>query len=74
MTVIRAMYGDDAGVLLRVLHQYATGKIKKCPHKARLQAIEMLLERGWGKPTQVIAGDPEAPLAMKVTFGGRYRP
>lgn len=35
------------------------------PHAARVSAATSLLDRGWGKPTQPIAGDDEAdPLRM----------
>lgn len=30
------------------------------PHAARVSAATSLLDRGWGKPTQPIAGDDEA--------------
>ncbi len=30
------------------------------PHAARVAAANSLLDRGWGKPTQPIAGDDEA--------------
>ncbi len=73
-SAIREKYGEDGGKLIAVLERYAFGKVKKCSHHDRLQAIEMLLERGWGKAAQVIGGDAEHPLALKVTFGGRYRP
>jgi len=32
---------------------------------ARIQAAEALLSRGWGKPTQPIAGDEENPLTIQ---------
>lgn len=71
---LRGKYGEDGRRLIAVLERYAFGKVKKCSHRDRLQAVETLLERGWGKPPQVVAGDPDNPVAMKVTFGGRYRP
>ncbi len=39
---------------------------KKVPPTARVQAATVLLERGWGKPTQPIAGDETAPLIMRI--------
>jgi hypothetical protein len=30
------------------------------PHAARVSAANSLLDRGWGKPTQPIAGDDDA--------------
>jgi hypothetical protein len=38
------------------------------PHAARVTAANSLLDRGWGKPTQLMAGDEShAPLAIIVT-------
>jgi len=34
------------------------------PHAARVSAANSLLDRGWGKPSQPIAGDDENPLAL----------
>jgi hypothetical protein len=33
---------------------------KKAPPAARVSAAQALLDRGWGKATQVIGGDPES--------------
>ena len=71
---LREKYGEDGGKLVAVLEDYAFGKVKKCTHRDRLTAVEMLLERGWGKAAQVVAGDPENPVGLRVTFGGRHRP
>ncbi len=41
---------------------------KKTPPAARVSAAVALLDRGWGKPTQMIAGDPERePNELEVT-------
>ncbi len=41
---------------------------KKTPPAARVSAAVALLDRGWGKPTQMIAGDPEGqPIAAEPT-------
>ena len=34
------------------------------PAAARVAAAQALLDRGWGKPTQTIAGDEENPLKL----------
>ncbi len=40
---------------------------KKTPPAARVSAAVALLDRGWGKPTQMIADDPEGePLAVET--------
>lgn len=37
------------------------------PHSARVSAAQALLDRGWGKPTQLIAGDEDgAPVLHRV--------
>lgn len=37
------------------------------PESARVAAANSLLDRGWGKPTQPIAGDDEAaPIALQT--------
>lgn len=37
------------------------------PASARVAAAEALLDRGWGKATQMIAGDPDgAPILTKI--------
>lgn len=44
---------------------------KKAVAPARVAASTALLDRGWGKPTQMIAGDPNgAPLRTVVTWEG----
>ena len=41
---------------------------KKTPPAARVSAAVALLDRGWGKPTQMIAGDPESEsIELEVT-------
>ncbi len=37
----------------------------QAPHAARVAAANSLLDRGWGKPTQPLSGDPDgAPLIV----------
>lgn len=39
----------------------------EAPHAARVSAANSLLDRGWGKPTQPIAGDDASdPLRLEV--------
>ncbi len=41
---------------------------KKSPPASRVAAAEALLSRGWGRPTQPIAGDDDMdPIKMIVT-------
>lgn len=70
---IRAKYGEDGTRLIRALHNIAFSRSKKVSRRDKLTAIEMLLDRGWGKATQVLAGDNNGG-PIKVTFGGRYKP
>lgn len=71
---IRQKYGDDGRKLLTELDKFAFGRLKKVPHKVRVDAIKELLDRGWGKAPQEVVGDPDRPIQHRVTFGGRYRP
>lgn len=38
----------------------------KAPPAARVSAANSLLDRGWGKATQIIAGDEENPFKLTV--------
>jgi hypothetical protein len=33
--------------------------------RERVQAAVSLLDRGWGRPTQIVAGDGERPLVIR---------
>jgi hypothetical protein len=62
-TYIHAIAGDTGKAYLDKLHDVATGKHDDI--QARLKAITILLERGWGKPQEHIeltgaGGDPVA--------------
>jgi len=37
---------------------------ENCSDRDRITAANILLERGWGKPTQPISGDEENPLTL----------
>lgn len=41
---------------------------KKAPPSARVQAAQVLLDRGWGKPTQPLSGDEDNPLSIVHTI------
>ena len=32
----------------------------------QVQAAAILLDRGWGKPTQPIGGDPDSPIIVEI--------
>jgi hypothetical protein len=32
----------------------------------RVNAAEALLDRGWGRPKQVVASDPDGPLVIEI--------
>ena len=42
---------------------------REAPHAARVSAATALLDRGWGKPTQPIAGDDEADALRMIITG-----
>jgi hypothetical protein len=69
---IREKYGDDGKQLMLAVHKLAFGK--KTSDAVRLNALQILIERGWGKAPQIVSGDPENPVGLRVTFGGRYKP
>ena len=33
---------------------------------AQIKAAELLLDRGWGRPKQTIAADPDGPLVIEI--------
>lgn len=47
--------------LVRVLEH------EKSPAAARVSAAVALLDRGWGKPLQTIAGDEDSPVKLIIT-------
>ena len=38
----------------------------KIPPAVRLAAANSLLDRGWGRPIQQLAGDPDDPLRLQI--------
>ena len=47
---------------------------EKSPAAARVKAAECLLDRGWGRPTQPLAGDPEEPpIGVEISQEERRR-
>jgi hypothetical protein len=38
------------------------------PAAARVGAAQAILDRGWGKAPQIVAGDPEQPIEHRITF------
>lgn len=71
---LRRKYGEHGSRLIRELEKFAFGTLKRVPHKVRVDAIKELLDRGWGKAPQEVVGDPDRPIQLRVSFGGRYRP
>lgn len=65
LTQIRSLarsHTDSAiNVLAGIMNETAA------PPAARVQAASALLDRGWGKPTQPIAGDDDAD-ELKITI------
>lgn len=58
-----ARYPDTE--IVRVEGGYEMVKVQRVPtFTHRLDAICFLRDTGWGKPAQVIAGDPENPLRV----------
>lgn len=78
---MRARVGDDGASLVDALLLIASGSLDdveaaygaKPTIRDRMAAIEQLMDRGFGKVTQTVAGDPDNPLQHRVMFGGRYK-
>jgi hypothetical protein len=56
---LREMAREHTEVALNALIEVVTSD--KTSDTARVTAAQALLDRGWGKPTQPISGDDEAP-------------
>lgn len=39
---------------------------KAAPESSRVAASQALLDRGWGRPTQMIGGDEDAPILHRI--------
>lgn len=63
---LRERHGEDGGALVKALELYALGKVPDASHRERLKALELLLDRGWGKPVQEIVGSSDAPVVLKI--------
>lgn len=78
---VKAKAGADGKKLIDALWLIATGKPDAIEAaygatpsiRDRQSAIDSLLDRGFGKATQTIAGDEDQPVALKVIFGGRHK-
>ena len=47
---------------------------KSDDERVRLGAVQAALDRGWGRPTQAIAGDPGQPVRLTVEIIDPTRP
>ena len=61
-TEIRSLARSHTETALKVLAGIM--QESESPAAARVSAASALLDRGWGKPSQPIAGDDEAPLKL----------
>ena len=61
-TEIRALARAHTETAIRTLAGIM--RQKNAPAAARVAAATSLLDRGWGKPTQPVGGDPDNPLRM----------
>ena len=60
-SLARAHTDNAIAALASIMNQ------KKAPPSARVAAAQVLLDRGWGKPTQPISGDEDsAPLLVRI--------
>jgi len=63
LTDIRSLARSHTDMALRTLAGIA--EQGDAPPAARVAAATALLDRGWGKPTQPIAGDEDNPLVIQ---------
>lgn len=81
---VREKVGDDGAALIDALFMLAKGtpaerrnffgEAVRMTAKDRREAINDILDRGWGKIPQTLDFGDETREALKVTFGGRYKP
>ncbi len=62
-SLARAHTSSAINVLAGIMNE------SQAPHAARVSAATALLDRGWGKPTQPIAGDDEADALRMIITG-----
>ncbi len=60
---IRSLARSHTKTALRVLAEIM--RDKEGNTSARVSAAQVLLDRGWGKPTQLIGGDAENPIVFE---------
>lgn len=59
---VARQYTDDAIATLRTIMQDT-----QAPHAARVSAANSILDRGYGKPSQVLSGDEEGgPIVTRI--------
>ena len=65
VTEITSIARQYTGRMIQVLHGIATQE--NAPTASRVAAAEALLDRGWGRPKQTLAADPEGgPLIVEI--------
>ncbi len=67
---IKAAFQKHGKALVKALLKLT----KSDDERVRLGAIQAALDRGWGRPTQAIAGDPEQPHRLVVEIIDPTRP
>lgn len=70
LTEIRSLARSHTESAIRVLAGIMNEE--QAPHAARVSAATALLDRGWGKPAQVVAGD-EDDGPVKIEFSWKPR-
>lgn len=78
---VKAKVGDNGEQLVEAFYLLAFGTSAAIEKKwgakptirDRKDALGELSDRGFGKPTQTVAGDPDQPVSVRVVFGGRHK-
>lgn len=63
VAIVRDLARAQTDVALSALVEIATAGTSEA---ARVSAAQAILDRGWGKPTQPIAGDGDAPAIQVI--------
>ena len=66
---VRSLARSHTQTCINVLVSIAN--CRKSPQAARVAAVTQLLDRGWGKAAQVIAGDPDNPVPVNISLSNK---
>ena len=62
---LRSLARAHTEACVKKLAGFATAN-EGVPPAVQVQAAAILLDRGWGKPTQPVSSDPDGPLIVEI--------